>query len=364
MGSSPRIPELDGLRGLAILAVMLYHYAPQTGALRFLAPVLVTGWIGVDLFFVLSGYLITGILLDSVGRPGYYRNFIVRRALRILPAYYACLFLCGMVTYYPAYAFDWKDFLHATGWYFLYFGNVKEFLENQWPRMALLTPLWSLQVEEQFYLFFPLLVWALRRQTLAKALAGAAVAALAIRVALTVAMPSNLLGVYVLTPCRMDALAMGGLIAIAIRERPEWLRKSWIGWGAAFFAAVFAAVWELAGNSPWSVAMRTIGFTAADLAFAGLLATLVGRRPPILLALFRARVLVWLGTISYGVYLLHVMAPKGAHVLLDPLVKLPPQGSADLFLSLGASVCAAWLSWSFFERPILKWKERLTADHS
>jgi peptidoglycan/LPS O-acetylase OafA/YrhL len=143
--------------------------------------------------------------------------------------------------------------------------------------LALLTPLWSLQVEEQFCLFFPLLVWALQRQTLAKALAGAAVAALAIRVALTVAMPSNLIGAYVLTPCRMDALAMGGLIAIAIRERPEWLRKSWIGWGAAFFAAV----WELAGNSPWSGAMRTIGFTAADLAFAGLLATLVGRRPPV-----------------------------------------------------------------------------------
>src|ERR1039457_7575425 len=129
MGSSPRIPELDGLRGLAILAVMLFHYTPETGPLHFLAPVLLTGWIGVDLFFVLSGYLIAGILLDSAGRRGYYRNFIIRRSLRIFPLYYACLLLYGIVTYYP-YSIDWKDFLHATGWYFGYFGNVKTSLDN------------------------------------------------------------------------------------------------------------------------------------------------------------------------------------------------------------------------------------------
>jgi peptidoglycan/LPS O-acetylase OafA/YrhL len=361
MGSSPRIPELDGLRGLAILAVMLFHYTPETGPLHFLAPVLLTGWIGVDLFFVLSGYLIAGILLDSAGRRGYYRNFIIRRSLRIFPLYYACLLLYGIVTYYP-YSIDWKDFLHATGWYFGYFGNVKTFLDNGWPRMAILTPLWSLQVEEQFYLTFPLLVWALKRKTLAIVLAAAAVLALAIRIAMTLAMPANLIGTYALAPCRMDALAMGGLIAIAVRERPEWLRNRWIGWTAAFSGAVFVAVWVFAGNTPWTGAMRTIGFTSADLAFAGLLATLIGRRPRILLALFRPRILVWLGTISYGLYLLHVTAPTIAHGLLDPLVKIPPRGSADLFLSLAASTCAAWLSWSFFESPILKWKDRFTPD--
>jgi peptidoglycan/LPS O-acetylase OafA/YrhL len=363
MGASARIPELDGLRGLAILAVMLFHYTPESGALRSVAPVFLTGWIGVDLFFVLSGYLITGILLDSKGRRGYYRNFMIRRGLRILPLYYASILLCGVVTYYP-YAFDWKDFLRASGWYFGYFGNVKAFLENAWPRMSLLTPLWSLQVEEQYYLTFPLLVWALRRKTLAKALAGAAVLALAIRTAMTFAMPANLIGTYVLTPCRMDALAMGGLIAIGVRERPEWLRKSWPGWAGAGCGAVFAAVWTLAGNSPWSGAMRTIGFTAADLAFAGLLAALVGRRPRVLLAVFRQKILVWLGTISYGIYLLHVMAPMAAHSLLDPLIKIRAHGSADLLLSMGASVGAAWLSWTFFERPILKWKEGLTADRA
>ena len=360
MGASPRIPELDGLRGLAILGVMLFHYAPETGPLHFLAPAMLTGWVGVDLFFVLSGYLIAGILLDTAGRRGYYRNFMVRRGLRILPLYYACLFLYGLATYYPN-AFDWKDYWRAAGWYFGYFGNVKMFLENGWPRMVLLTPLWSLQVEEQFYLTFPLLVWALKRKTLAMVLAGAAALALAIRIGVLVGMPGHAIGTYVLAPSRMDALAMGGLIAIAVRARPEWLRSGWMVWGGAGAAAVFAAVCRLTGNSPWSGAMRTVGLTAADLAFACLLATLIGRRPRVLVAALRARILTWMGTISYGLYLLHVIAPVAAHGMLDGLVKIRPRGTADLFFSLAASVCAAWASWVFFEDPILRWKDRFTA---
>ncbi len=119
----------------------------------------------MDLFFVLSGYLITGVLLDSVARPHYYRNFIVRRSLRIFPLYYACLALYCVITYYPA-AIHWRDFLNSgTGWWYIgYLGNVRVFLQNAWPAAAILTPLWSLQVEEQFYLTFPLIVWAAKRK--------------------------------------------------------------------------------------------------------------------------------------------------------------------------------------------------------
>jgi peptidoglycan/LPS O-acetylase OafA/YrhL len=357
--SSPaRVAELDGLRGVAILSVMLFHYAQETGPLHSFARVFLMGWIGVDLFFVLSGYLITGILLDSAGRPSYYRNFIIRRALRIFPLYYACLGLCGILAYYPG-PFQWRDFFRSTGWYLAYIGNVKVFLENAWPRMAMLTPLWSLQVEEQFYFTFPLLVWALKRKTLARVLAAAVVLALAIRIVMTFAMPRNTAGTYALSPCRMDALAMGGLIAIVRREWPERLKNPWIGRGALLCAAVLVAI-GVKDNTPWSNPMRTFGFTALDLAFAGLIATLIGRRPRDLLAVFRFRPLVWIGTISYGLYLLHIPAPRIAHLLLDPLVRIPARGSADFFLSFAAAIAAAWLSWRFFESRILKWKDRFT----
>ena len=98
---STRIPELDGLRGIAILLVLVFHFSPKTGPLFYLGPAFQFGWIGVDLFFVLSGFLITGILLDSVGRHAYYRNFIVRRTLRIFPLYYAGLILYCVLSYYP-----------------------------------------------------------------------------------------------------------------------------------------------------------------------------------------------------------------------------------------------------------------------
>jgi len=145
MTTGRRIPELDGLRGIAILMVLFFHFTPASGPLFFLAHVFQTGWGGVDLFFVLSGYLITGILIHSVSKPHYYRNFIVRRTLRIFPLYYTCMVLYAFLTYYPS-AIHWREFLHVGdgGWYMAYLGNVQAFLKNAWPGAAILTPLWSL----------------------------------------------------------------------------------------------------------------------------------------------------------------------------------------------------------------------------
>jgi peptidoglycan/LPS O-acetylase OafA/YrhL len=339
---------------------MFFHYTPFTGPLRFLAPVLQTGWIGVDLFFVLSGYLIAGILLDSVGSPHYYRNFIIRRSLRIFPLYYACLVLYAFVSSYP-YAGEFRRFAEAAKWYAVYLGNFRVFAENAWPVKTLLTPLWSLQIEEQFYVFFPLLVWALKRRTLAWVLASAAALALALRVVFVLAMPANIAGTYVLAFCRMDALALGGLIAIAAREWPEALKNPWIPWVAAFGGAGFTAICVFESITPWTTAMRTVGFTALDVAFAGLVAVLVGPKPRRLAAVLRTRALVWVGTVSYGIYLLHIPSPMIAHRLLDPLVKIPLRGSLDMFVSFAAAFLAAWISWRVFESPILKLKDRFTS---
>jgi peptidoglycan/LPS O-acetylase OafA/YrhL len=356
-----RISELDGLRGTAILLVLVFHFTPASGPLHPLAHVFQVGWIGVDLFFVLSGYLITGILLDSAGRPHYYRNFIVRRSLRIFPLYYACLLLYGYLTYYPG-PVHWGEFLSVgdARWYVVYMGNVWAFLRNAWPGAAILTPLWSLQVEEQFYWSYPFLVQVVRRRTLAAILAASVVAALILRIVLAFAMPANTVGAYVLMPCRMDALAMGGLVAIAAREAPAWLRHRWIGWLTLLCGSVFVAICLFVSETPWSRAMRTAGYSAIDLAFTGVLILLIAWRQPLLLRICRWRWLVWLGIISYGLYLLHVPALSLADKLA-PALHLAPRGTAAFFVAMGIAVGAASLSWIAFESQLLRLKHRFTA---
>ena len=354
-----RIPELDGLRGIAILLVLGFHYKPATGPLTYLKGFFASGWIGVDLFFVLSGYLIAGILIDSVGRPHYYRNFVVRRSFRIFPLYYACLVLY-CVLYYLGGQVNVRDFLTngSAWWYLIYLGNIQTFLQNSWPGIAILTPLWSLQVEEQFYLSFPFLV-KLGRRTLAWILCGCVLGAPLLRIALTVFLPRNTMGVYTLTPCRIDALAMGGLVALAAREWPERLKGRWIGWLTAASTAtvvLFCILWH---DTPWSLAMRTVGFTALDLAFAGVLMMLIGWRQPLLLRLCRMRILVWVGTISYGLYLLHLPAMAILHGWLASLLGIGPSGSKAFFVMFALAIAMAWISWAFFESPILRLRERL-----
>jgi peptidoglycan/LPS O-acetylase OafA/YrhL len=358
--SHTRISELDGVRGIAILLVLGFHFIPATGPLHFLAFLFQIGWTGVDLFFVLSGYLITGILLDSVGRPSYYRNFIVRRTLRIFPAYFLSLAICAILTYYPG-PVRWKDFFSAGGWWYVsYLGNIQVTLQNAWPALYLLTPLWSLQIEEQFYLTFPFIVKAAKRKSLAVILFASVIFALVLRLVLAVAAPKFLFGAYVLMPCRMDALAMGGLIAIAKRDAPEWLTRRWIPRATALSALIFVLICAIWNPSPWSAPMRTIGYTALDVACTGLLVMLIGTRRPSLVAFCRTRALVWIGTISYGLYLLHVPAAVFERRLLQHVVRVVPNGSADLLFSTIAGIAAAAISWWLFESPILKLKDRFT----
>ncbi len=152
-----------------------------------------------------------------------------------------------------------------------------------------MTPLWSLQVEEQFYLTFPFLVAVLPRKALARVLIASVFAALMLRVGLVFARPANITGTYVLMPCRMDSLAMGGLIAIARRDFPETLRGRWVGFVTVVSAAVVAWICWKYGPSPWSSAMRTVGFSAADIAFTGILVLLIVQRRPFLIRLCRMR---------------------------------------------------------------------------
>jgi peptidoglycan/LPS O-acetylase OafA/YrhL len=356
--ASERIPELDGLRGLAILAVLIFHLSPARMPL-FAAYFVQAGWLGVDLFFVLSGYLITGLLLDSTGQKRYYRNFLARRTLRIFPLYYACLVLFCVADYGP-WPIQWKEFTNDGGWWYAGFlGNVPVFIQNKWPR-GLMTPLWSLQIEEQFYLTFPFLVLALPRKTLARVLLACAAAAPLLRIGLILAMPANITGTYVLMPCRMDTLAMGGLIAIARRDFPKALRGRRISLVTSISAAIIVWICWKYGPSPWSNAMRTAGFSAAGIVFSGILVLLIAQRQRLLLWLCGMRPLVWIGTVSYGLYLLHGPAIELAH-RVAPALKISGGSGGESLLALAASVAAAWVSRVFFESPILRLRERLTS---
>jgi peptidoglycan/LPS O-acetylase OafA/YrhL len=365
---STRVTELDGLRGIAILLVLVFHFTPTSGPLHPLAVIFQAGWSGVDLFFVLSGFLITGILLDTAGRPHYYRNFLVRRSLRIFPLYYVCLVLYAFLTFYPA-PIRWHDFLDSFNgrWYFFYLGNIRVFLRGAWPPAALLTPLWSLQVEEQFYWTFPFLVASMKRTTLGVVLAASVVAALVFRIILAVAMPANLIGPYVLMPCRMDALAMGGLVALVVRENPGRLKRPWIGRVTLVCGVIFIAVYVATDMTPWPVAMRTLGYTAVDLCYTGILVLLLNARAAkqphgsVLLRICRLRILVWLGTVSYGLYLLHIPALVIVDRWLAPALHIATRGSMAFFVPFALAIPAAWLSWVGFESQILRLKQRFTA---
>src|SRR5437870_557283 len=165
-----RVRALDGLRGIAILMVMLYHQTVMVGSTgidRFVGFWTLSGWIGVDLFFVLSGFLITGILSDSKGATGYFRNFYARRVLRIFPLYYGVVaFSLLILPYIP----HWKleNLARIKGdelWYWTYLSNFSIAAHAAF-RHGILDVSWSLSIEEQFYLMWPLLVLLLSRRSL------------------------------------------------------------------------------------------------------------------------------------------------------------------------------------------------------
>jgi peptidoglycan/LPS O-acetylase OafA/YrhL len=224
-GGAPeaRDPRLDGLRGLAILLVMLYHTThyglARTALDEALTIVPSVGWSGVDLFFVLSGFLITGILLGTRDGTTYYRAFYARRVLRIFPLYYATLaFFLLVVPQLPFFAA--VDHFWNPGasreqfWYWLFLSNVQAALTGAWQHQTLDIS-WSLAIEEHFYLLWLLVVrYASERRLLI--CAGTIVARCCC--ARRWCAGASPLAAYTLTPCRLDTLATGAAIAILARR--------------------------------------------------------------------------------------------------------------------------------------------------
>jgi peptidoglycan/LPS O-acetylase OafA/YrhL len=324
-------------------------------------------WMFMDGFFVLSGWLITGILVDTRERPDYFRAFYVRRALRILPIYYAVLiFIVGVAVLKGSESYqETLTYWGSPGWFFVFLGNIPTAISGHWPAAAggALVPLWSLQVEEQFYLLFPFLVHRLNLATLSKILLWLCGFSTVLRVLLYYRYPENQLIQYVLLPCHMDGLAMGGWLAIRFRMGPWEINKKLLT------AIVFLLGLTSLGTAIWSGYLysqpfnRTIGFLIAPLWFAAIVLWLVVFSGSRWTALLRNPLLTYLGKVSYAAYLFHqpisnILPAIGAYFGRPHL----DQGTVGLILIYLLTFGLAALSWHFFERPLFLLKNRLFPD--
>jgi peptidoglycan/LPS O-acetylase OafA/YrhL len=342
---------------------MLHHCYPEY--LRWLGE---PGWIGVDLFFCLSGYLITGILLNTVEGPHYYRNFIGRRTIRIFPLYYACLVCFSVITVILS-GREGMVRWGGAGWFFCYLGNVRAAWVGMLPPVFVFVPLWSLQVEEQFYLFYPAVIRFMGSgNRLRVLLAACVVSAPLIRVALFLISPGNVAARYALTPCRMDALALGGLVAIVERSpRERWLSKVVVSRAAVLglltVVALLTVAARLGQGLSWdSAVMSTVGYSATAGTSALVLALVVLWPSSALPRALCRRPLIYTGQIAYGLYLLHGPASWGARTIAGHLLGMNIRGHSTLSVPLTflAGFALASLSWKFFEAPILSLKNRFT----
>ena len=361
LNAGSRLPGLDALRGLAILMVLVHH-AVQVVPLPWprLQAAATCGWAGVDLFFALSGFLITGILLDARDDRQYFRNFYMRRVLRIFPLYYGVLAV-SLVLVLAVPHVQWRRHLRLEPWLWLYGTNFKIAMEEWYPfrfGRVRLDHFWTLAVEEHFYLIWPLVVRACSRRRLAWVCAGLLVFCPLLR--WWYAARGEWVAAYVLTGCRADALAAGALGAILARgsSNPGHVRR---GAGIAAVILLLATAWFAAGTGfldRFRLSTATIGFSLLPIWFAACVvwAAGVGRFSGI--AWLVGLPLVVLGQYSYGLYVFH-------HMIRDLLpinwllrgVHSQWLGAAIFFAAeVGASFVIAFISWHLYEKQFLKLK--------
>jgi len=387
------LPALDGVRGLAISLVMAVHLfsnpLPWGGFFQNTFKQLLSyGALGVEVFFVLSGFLITGILQDSRTRPGYFKNFYMRRCLRIFPLYYGVLALVALwafglptlVQLEPPTLSDMQRLQDIQGWLWSYGLNVYIWVHDvsAWTQLPYVAHFWSLCVEEHFYVFWPLVVFFFPRKPLMYVSLGMVAFSMFARMYMY-ATDANPLAIYVLTFCRLDALCLGSLLALAVRGecRPEedmrWMRKAahgLLGGGALFIVVSFFVTLGNKESLLW-VVMKPLRETAFNVVFAGICACALVAGPRSLTAVFFcSSPLRFLGRYSYGLYVYHAMLAsyfvrQDGHSFVKQW--LPNDVAAACVLGgLGcvASCLIALLSFHVYEKHFLKLKVFFSSPQS
>ena len=331
----PYFPALDGVRAVAALIVLVFHFCQDTGK----HGIWVMGQTGVDLFFVLSGFLITTILLIAPAKDWReVRTFYIRRALRIFPLYYATLIVsafCGMV---------------ASFWFWIYLQNIPLFTS-----MPVAGPghFWSLAVEEQFYLVWPFIVFFLPRQWLVKALWGIIALAVLFRILL---LPLHIHWFIVPIFARFDGLAAGGLLAVYNRRGVlQTHRRSLLIFGFVSAAAICFQWWKFHGQGQsWNEVFK---FTLASCLYAATVGYVVVSGSSISNRLLSIKPLRFVGKVSYGLYVFH------PYVFSYLLPRVRQYSTAVQFLAcFAASLAVSTMSWYGYERWFIQLKNKFAPE--
>lgn len=333
------LPELDGVRGIAVLAVVLYHCGPRLKGTWLYSSAL-WGWAGVNLFFVLSGFLITSILLESRDRPRYFRNFYMRRVLRIWPVYVLLVAVVYLDSPWFVGGGDWAAVKAAPWLAYIFF--LQNLLHLTLP--SALGQSWSLAIEEQYYFLWAPLVRILKRPwMLATVLGAALIASPLLRMAnLHWMTPTN-------TLIHLDGIAWGSLLALALHTL-RLRQRTWLRLGLGGFAVGIAAAAFVPGAFLDSA--LAVGFAGAVLA----LIASTGARNPVNAALRRGP-LAFYGRISYGLYMIHILVFIYFGWFDLRMDRYGTAGNlAIVAFRFAASTLAATALWYGFESQILKLK--------
>lgn len=357
-------PELDGIRGIALLAVMLSHGGPLIAKTNLLSKLfvyaMIPGWSGVELFFVLSGFLITGILLRTRSAANYFSSFYARRFLRIFPIYYLTLTVGLLFTIHNPW---WSSMLPPGKTRIAYY-----FYVQNWPifwqhglflKTNAFGHFWSLAVEEQFYLVWPMVIWLLPENALIWICTAGLAAALPLRIYMVHRYTEDFTSMA-LTTSRIDGLLVGVILAILLRKGQipfKWIYLfSGVGAAIILYIAVFHHN-ELVATYFY---MPTFGITGFSLLSGGLLA-FSQHSIPWLQFILRMRWLRTIGTYSYGMYVYHIPV----YLIIDRIltahigVNMPlplPFALLYLLLLIGITFLVAKISYDHFESRLLALK--------
>ncbi len=361
-GSLNRIPELDGLGGVAILLVFGFHYlnnqlvdsAYSIG--RIVYKVTSIGWIGVDLFFVLSGFLIGSILLRTRQSDSFFRTFYFRRIARIVPNYFLILAVFMIIKSIPYFSSNY--FLAGNdvipGWaYFTMLNNIYMALLNNMGNPAMSIS-WSIAIEEQFYILFPFMVYFIREKWLPWFLLLVIVAACLTRMSFSGWIPA-----YVLLPSRMDSIAFGVLVAYVNwkSDLPQLVAKY-------FYPLIVLMGLDFLLCGYLSVRYGDLGVVKHSLfafLFAGCLLFALTMRKSLYSSLLRNGILGWIGSISYSLYLVHYFMLGFVHHLFGNAQGIGIRSGRDLLvtaIAIAASFTMAWMIFKMLETPLIQWARR------